>query len=82
MVPGMTERERLAADVARLEWQADARFGPQSRVADTPQSPRACSPLSGGRRALTAALLLGQGVRWLAVQREPAAAEPASALTR
>lgn len=28
MVPGMTERERLAADVRRLEWLADATLGP------------------------------------------------------
>jgi hypothetical protein len=28
MVPGMTERERLAADVQRLEWLADATLGP------------------------------------------------------
>ena len=28
MVPGMTERERLAADMQRLEWLADATFGP------------------------------------------------------
>jgi hypothetical protein len=26
MVPGMTERERLAADVRRLDWLAEARF--------------------------------------------------------
>jgi hypothetical protein len=29
MVPGMTERERLAADVQRLEWLADAALGPR-----------------------------------------------------
>ena len=28
MVPGMTERERLAADMQRLEWLADATLGP------------------------------------------------------
>jgi hypothetical protein len=29
MVPGMTKRERLAADVQRLEWLADATLGPR-----------------------------------------------------
>jgi hypothetical protein len=46
MVPGMTERERLAGDVQRLEWLADAVRGPT-------QLPRLSSPPtvpSGTRR--------------------------------
>lgn len=31
MVPGMTERDRRIADMQRLEWLADARFGPARR---------------------------------------------------
>jgi hypothetical protein len=38
MVPGMTERERLANDARRLEWLADAVLGPTLRV---PSSSRA-----------------------------------------
>ena len=76
MVPGMTERERLAADVRRLAWLADARFGPATRVGATAQSPRAFSPLSIGRRALTAALLFGQRVRSLPTPRGGGAGGP------
>lgn len=32
MVPGMTERERLAVDLQRLAWLADARLGSASHV--------------------------------------------------
>lgn len=82
MVPGMTERERLAADVARLEWLAETRFGPTPPVVATPASPRAVSPLSLCRRALTAAFLFGQGVRPLATRGEAELAAPVSAPTR
>jgi hypothetical protein len=47
MVPGMTERERLAADVQRLEWLADAVLGPPrpsgghpSRIGRSAEAPR------------------------------------------
>jgi hypothetical protein len=36
MVPGMSERERLAADVQRLEWLAEATLGP-GRVSRPPR---------------------------------------------
>ena len=35
MVPGMTERERLATDVQRLEWLADAVRGPTRLLRST-----------------------------------------------
>ncbi len=46
MVPGMTERERRAADVRRLEWFVDARFAP-ARLA-TAASRRASLVALGG----------------------------------
>jgi hypothetical protein len=46
MVPGLSERERLAADVQRQEWLADAVLGPTrpsgrrpSRLASTAEAP-------------------------------------------
>lgn len=40
MVPGITERERLAVEQRRLEWLADARFGPaQLRPASVRRDP-------------------------------------------
>lgn len=76
MVPGMTERERLAADVARLAWLVEARFGPANPIAAPQRPPIAVSPLSGGRRALTAALLFGQRLGALPSQGEQMSAEP------
>jgi hypothetical protein len=38
MVPGMTERETLAADVQRVEWLADAALGP-TQMARPPGPP-------------------------------------------
>lgn len=60
MVPGMTERERLAADVTRLDWLADARFGPANIPTPPPKGEKPSSPLGIWRRGLTAALLFGQ----------------------
>ena len=36
MVPGLSERERRAADVQRLEWLADAVLGPARSSAGHP----------------------------------------------
>jgi hypothetical protein len=77
MVPGMTERERLAADVRRLDWLAEARFGPVQPAA-TVQLALTASPLSNGRRALTAMLLLGQRIRSLPSRATPANTEPSA----
>lgn len=63
MVPGMTERERLAADVARLEWLADARFGPATAPSPLTSTQTSQAPLGSWRRGLTAVLLLSQRVR-------------------
>lgn len=71
MVPGMTERERLAADVRRLEWLADATLGPAGRMrAPTPANEPAL-PLGIWRGGLTAALLLGQRIHWRQEIGEP-----------
>jgi hypothetical protein len=48
MVPGMTERERLAADMQRLEWLADSVVGP-SRL---PRSPTRDANRAGGNRQI------------------------------
>jgi hypothetical protein len=47
MVPGLSERERRAADVQRLEWLADAVLGPTRcsggrplRIAGSAEAPR------------------------------------------
>ena len=62
MVPGMTERERLADDVRRLEWLADARFGPAGIMRAPTPTDEPAIPLGIWRRGLTAALLLGQRI--------------------
>jgi hypothetical protein len=65
MVPGMTERERLAADVRRLDWFADARFAPagttppssETERNDVPRlSPPARLAAAASRRASLVAL--------------------------
>lgn len=78
MVPGMTERERLAADTRRLEWLADARFGPPTFAA--PAKPnRAISLLALVRLGLAAALIFGRRVRALPGQESASPARaPAS----
>ncbi|MDF3042509.1 MAG: hypothetical protein K0Q71_5215 [Thermomicrobiales bacterium] len=48
MVPGMSERERLAADVQRLEWLADAVLGP----AQLPRPPGPPAVPSGTRHSV------------------------------
>lgn len=67
MVPGMTERERLAADVRRLEWLADARLGPR-QIPSPPDRPAVLSgtrysvPLGFCRRGFAMALDLSRRV--------------------
>ena len=63
MVPGMTERERLAADVRLCEWLADARLSPaltavspMGRVMEPSRRPRL--PL----RLMRSGLAMAQGV--------------------
>lgn len=47
MVPGMTERERLAADVRRAEWLAEAMLEPElASRAPGPQQAQQVRPLS------------------------------------
>jgi hypothetical protein len=68
MVPGMTERERRAADMRRLEWLADAKVGP-ARVTWGPRRPAAVSasrptlPIGLWRRGLASARINGQRLR-------------------
>jgi hypothetical protein len=79
MVPGMTERERLAADARRLEWLADATLGP-TRIGIAMHEPtkvsmpRPALPIGIWRRGLSSARILGQRVRLL--QPPPAEALP------
>ena len=70
MVPGMTERERLAADVRRLAWLAEAAIGPTRIGRDA--GPRLARgelrpslPIGLWRRGLSSARVLGQRVRLL-----------------
>ena len=68
MVPGMTERGRLAADVQRLEWLADARISPGRLTAlsikpDGDKGSRPSFPLDLWRRGLSSALLLSRRLR-------------------
>lgn len=65
MVPGMTERERLAADARLCAWLAESRYGPTltavsplARVTDAERRPRL--PLELGRRAFAAARALAR----------------------
>jgi hypothetical protein len=67
MVPGMTERERLAADVQRLEWLADATLGPRllsppPRLS-IPSGSRYAVPLGLCHRGFAIAHGLGQRIR-------------------
>ena len=85
MVPGMAERERLAADAQRLQWLAEARLGPiaigetplgEGRTAGPP-----LSPLRVRRLGLAVASLLGQRFRprsfgFKAATRSPALSAP------
>jgi hypothetical protein len=67
MVPGMTERERHAADMQRLEWLADAMLGPTQlpRPPGPPAVPsgtRHSVPLGLCRRNVALAHDLGQRI--------------------
>lgn len=71
MVPGMTERERRADELCRLEWLADARLGP-NRIGGIPRGrgspdPRSVAVLPIGlwRRGLASARIYGQRLRLL-----------------
>jgi len=70
MVPGMTERDRLAADVHRLAWLADATLGP-ARIGTAAQGPPKMNvpcpamPIGIWRRGLSSARILGQRIRLL-----------------
>jgi hypothetical protein len=69
MVPGMTERERLVADVQRLEWLADATLGPGGfsrppRPA-VPSGSHYTVPLGLCRRGFVLAHGLGRRIRTL-----------------
>jgi hypothetical protein len=78
MVPGMIERERLAADLRRAAWLADAAHGPM--LDRTPSERFAVSveprqKLQPGKRRILAALAitLGAGIRRL--RRAPTVAQ-------
>ena len=68
MVPGMTERERLAADVKRLEWLSDAVLGPRQpprppTPPGVPSGVRISVPLDLCRRGFTIVAGLGRRIR-------------------
>ena len=67
MVPGMTERDRLAVDLRRLEWLADATFGPgqHPRPAQlaVPSGSRYTVPIGLCRRGLALSDTLRHRVR-------------------
>ena len=70
MVPGMTERERLAADMRRLEWLSDAVIGPtwmahESGLPEVASGSRPVLPFGTWRRGLASALVFGKRVRLL-----------------
>ena len=68
MVPGLTERERRAADVRRLEWLADSMVGPMhvtwepSQSTTTPRA-RTILPIGLWRRGLASARVHGSRLR-------------------
>jgi hypothetical protein len=70
MVPGMTERDRLAVDASRLAWLADATLGP-THIGIPAQGPTQAStarptlPIGIWHRALSSARILGQRIRLL-----------------
>ena len=67
MVPGMSERERLAADMQRLEWLADAMLGPgqlsRPRGSAVPSGTRRTVPLDLCHRGLAMAQDLNRRIR-------------------
>ena len=80
MVPGMTERERLAAEQRRLEWLAAARFGP----ARLRPAPARCASEPARRHALIGSLKNGISAAVLSVVRRvrPAQLETANRASR
>jgi hypothetical protein len=68
MVPGMTERERLATDDRRLEWLTDARIGP-AHLTSMQGAPRRGDgfrpslPIGLWRHGLSSVLVLGRRLR-------------------
>jgi hypothetical protein len=87
MVPGMAERARLAADVRRLEWLADAYVGP-TRIAPSPHGvapmgrQRFERALGVWRRGLAAAFVLGRRIRNIESSSTLPPPEPAPAPIR
>lgn len=83
MVPGMIERERLAADVQRREWLVDARVGPSRLTSSSKKhhddnGPRHELFLALWRHGLSSALVLGRWLRLLhpvAVEARPRIAD-------
>lgn len=68
MVPGMFERERLAADAYRLEWLAEASIGSVRLTTSLHQNHTgagqpAASALNLWRRGLASTVVLGQRLR-------------------
>ncbi len=77
MVPGMSERERLATELRRLEWLADARLAslaPDHKPRQPTATPgdRAVLPLGLWRRGLASA----SGLRRRLRQFRPGSARP------
>ncbi len=77
MVPGMTERERLAADLRRAEWLADAALGP-IQIHESP-SRRWTTPQLRPRNVLSAIRLFSRGIRRFMTRPEKVAAGRAPA---
>jgi hypothetical protein len=63
MVPGMTERERLAADVRRLAWLTDVRFGPATDGTKPTQPKPNTSRLTPALHSLATRFHLGKRLR-------------------
>ena len=87
MVPGMSERDRLAVDASRLAWLADATLGPAhfDHAAKEPAvaiRPRPPLPIGIWRRALSSARILGQRIRPLKPAPEGALARRATSPVR
>ena len=70
MVPGMTERQSLDADMRHLEWPSNAVIGPawmahESGLPEVASGSRPVLPFGIWRRGLTSALVFGKRVRLL-----------------
>lgn len=69
MVPGWTERERLEAEMRRLQWLAEAALPPVQRPSSARPRPIAddlavVAPVGLWRRGLASVRLLGQRLQW------------------